>query len=167
MAVELIHRGVEIVLVKRFLGIQTAGLRQPSALRLLSQRQLGAGKEQAAVEDGLEQAALAGRTEVGEEFVEVKARPGVVEDGQAAVVQGLMKLNPTGGKEGLTFEGGGDEIAGGSGQVGDIANGARARPAGSAKGFAHEEGDIGFTVFTGRGGGLNEHGLQNKPCIIN
>ncbi len=54
MAVELIHRAVEIVLLKRFLRIQSAGGRQPRAPSLVSQRQLGAGEEQPTVDDGLE-----------------------------------------------------------------------------------------------------------------
>ena len=58
MAVELIHGVVDIVLVEGFLGTQAAGLSQPSALGLLSQRQFGAGKEQSAIDEGLEEASL-------------------------------------------------------------------------------------------------------------
>ena len=47
-------------------------------------------------------------------------------------------------------------------QVGDIADGARARPVGRAKGLADEVGDGGFAAFTVRRYGLNERGLQNK-----
>ena len=135
---------------------------QPSALSLVSQRQLGAGKEQPAIEDGLEQAALAGRAEVGKELIEVKARPSVVENGQSTVVQGLMKLNLIGGKELLTLKGSDDDIASVSGQLGDVADGARAWPLWRAKGLAHEVGDVRLAVFAGGSGSLHEHGLHNS-----
>ena len=69
----------------------------------------------------------------GEELAQAKARPGVVEHGQAAVIQGLIELALLGGHEVLPFEGGGDEIAGGRRQVGDVADGAGAWTAGVRK----------------------------------
>jgi hypothetical protein len=65
-----------------------------------------------------------------------------------------------GGQERLAFKGGGDELASVRGQLGDIADGARAGAAGRAEGFAHEIGDVSFAVAARRGGGLDEHGLQ-------
>ena len=73
VAGELIHRGVNIVLIKRLLGLQPAGLGQPGALRLLRQGELGAGKEQAAINGGLEQSALAGRADARKEFSQPEA----------------------------------------------------------------------------------------------
>src|ERR1035441_8572820 len=73
VAGELIHRGVNIVLIKRLLGLQPAGLGQPGTLRLLSQGELGAGKEQAAINGGLEQSALAGRADARKEFSQPEA----------------------------------------------------------------------------------------------
>ena len=141
------------------------GLSQPSALSLVRQRQLGAGKEQPAIEDGLEQASLAGRADGGKDLIEVKARPSVVEDSQSTVVQGLMKLNLIGGEEVLTLERSDDDIASGSGQFGDVADGARAGPVWSAKGLAHEVGDVGFAVFAGGSGSLHEHGLHDIVAV--
>src|ERR1035441_1718280 len=73
VAGELIHRAVNIILIKRLLGLQPAGLGQPGALRLLRQGELGAGKEQAAINGGLEQSALAGRADARKEFSQTKA----------------------------------------------------------------------------------------------
>ena len=58
MAVDLIHGAVDIVLIEGFAGLQAAGLSQPSARGLLDVGELGAGKEQAAIDDSLEEAAL-------------------------------------------------------------------------------------------------------------
>src|SRR2546426_12221221 len=99
MAVELIHRIVEIVLVERFLGIQSAGRCQPRAASSVTQKQLGAGEEQPAVDDGLEQTPLTGRADGHKESVELKTCPGVVEDRQTAVIEGLVELDLTGGPE--------------------------------------------------------------------
>jgi len=42
----------------------------------------------------------------------MKTRPGVVEDRQTAVIEGIVELDLIGGQEVLAFEGSGDEIAG-------------------------------------------------------
>src|SRR5208282_6670274 len=70
VTVELIHRVVNIVLVKRLGGLQPAGRRQPRALGFVRQGELGARKEQPAVNGGLEQSTLAGRTDTGKKFAE-------------------------------------------------------------------------------------------------
>ena len=72
MAVELIHGGIDIVFIEGFVGLEAAGLRQPGALGFLGHGQLGAGKEQTAIDDGLEQAALTGRAHAGEQLGEPK-----------------------------------------------------------------------------------------------
>ena len=103
MAVELIHGGVEIVLVKGLIRRQTAGLGQPGAIGLVRQREFGTGKEQPAIKDGLKQAVLPGRAQVGEEFGQAKTRPGVVEHRQATVVQRVMELDRVCGVEVLAL----------------------------------------------------------------
>jgi hypothetical protein len=75
---------------------------------------------------------------------------------------GLQLFADRGARGLLAFEGSDDELRSVRRQVGDIADGARARPTGRAKGLADEVGDGGFAVFTGRRYGLNERGLQNK-----
>jgi len=159
----LIHRGVEIVFVKRFRGIQAAGFGQPRAVSALGQGQLGTGKEDAAVNHGLEKAPLARRTETGEDLVEVKAGPSVVEDGKAAVVESLVELNALGREESLALEGSGNEIAGRGREVGDVADGAGAGAVRGAEGFANEVGDVVLAVLAGGTGGLHEHGLHPIP----
>ena len=103
---------------------------------------------------------MARRTETGEDPVEVKAGPGVVEDGKAAVVESLVELNPLGREESLALEGGGNEIAGRGRQVGNVANGAGAGAVRGAERFANEVGDVIFAVLAGGTGGLHEHGLH-------
>ena len=103
------------------------------------------------------------RADVGEKFAQTKARPSVVEDGQTAIVQGVVQLHLIGREEVLTLEGSGDELAGGGRQIGDIANGAGTGSLGRAERFAHEVRDVALAVFSGGSGGLNEHGLQDSP----
>jgi hypothetical protein len=165
MAVKVIHGRVEIVFIEGFTGLQAAGLSQPGALRFLSQRQLGAGKEQAAVDEGLQEAPLPGRTQAGQELAQPKARPGVVEDRQAAVIQSLMQMHLISRQEVQPFEGCGDEIAGVGRQIGDIADGAGTGTVGGAKGLANQIGDVGFAILAGGGSGLDEHGLQTNNRI--
>ncbi len=160
MAVHLVHRFVQIVFVEGFVGLQTARLRQPGALGLHLQTELGAGKKQPGVDHGLEQFSLARGTHGGQKAIQFKALPGRVEDRQTAVVQSLMELHGMGGNKGLAFEGGGDEIAGVGGQIGDIANGAGARPLECAEGLANEVGNVGFAAFAFGSGGLDKHWLQ-------
>ena len=77
-----------------------------------------------------------------------------------------MKLNLLSGKEILTFERSDDEIARVRGQVGDIADGARARTFRGAERLAHEVRDVGFAVFARGSRGLDEHGLQSSRFIV-
>ena len=86
----------------------------------------------------------------------------MVEQSQAAVVQGLMQLHGLGRNKGLAFEGGGDELASVRRQIGDIADGARTGPLGSAEGLAHEVGEVGFAGLTGGFCNLDEHGLHGS-----
>ena len=60
VAVELVHGVVNIIFVEAFLRIEPAGLRQPGALGHLGQGELGARKEQAAENHGLQQSPLPG-----------------------------------------------------------------------------------------------------------
>ena len=59
------------------------------------------------------------------------------------------------------MRGGGDEIASVGGKIGDIADSAGTGSLQSAEGLANQIGNVGFTVFAGGGGSLNEHGLQH------
>ncbi len=102
------------------------------------------------------------RADVTKELVEMKTRPGVVEDCQTAVIEGIVELNLIGGQEVLPFEGGGDEIAGVWGQVADIADGAGAGTVGGAEGLTHEVGEVGFAGLTGGFSDLHEHGLHGS-----
>src|SRR5437899_12847714 len=88
----------------------------------------------------------------------------MLEDGQAAVVEGRLQFQLLGWKEDLRFEGGGDELAGSRRQVGEVADRSRARPAGSAEGLAHQIGDVGLAVVASGFSGLHEHGLHNNWC---
>ena len=142
--------------------IQTTGLRYPGALGLGGQRKLGARKEQTAVDDGLEEAALSFGADRGQEFVETQARPRVIEDGQPPVIESIIQLHLGGRKEVLAFEGIDDEITGGSRQLGNVADGARAWTVWSAERFADEVGDVRFAVSARRSSGLDEHGLHDK-----
>ena len=65
-----------------------------------------------------------------------------------------------GGQEVLALEGSGDEIAGLSGQVADIADGARAGSLSGAEGLANQIGEVGFTGLAAGLGDLHEHGLH-------
>ena len=76
------------------------------------QRKLGARKEQAAVNDGLEQAALSLGIDPGQEIVQTKACPGVIEDGQPSVIECFMKLDLGSRKKILPFERIGNEVTG-------------------------------------------------------
>ena len=82
------------------------------------------------------------------------------QDGQAAVVQSLMKLNLFDGQEILSFERGDDEFARLRRQIGDIANGTGARAFSGAEGLTDQIRNIGLSVLAGRSGSLNEHGLH-------
>jgi hypothetical protein len=75
---------------------------------------------------------------------------------------GLQSFTERGARGLPAFEGSDDELMGVRRQIGDIADGVRARPVGRAKGLADEVKDAGFAAFTGRPYGLNERGLQNK-----
>ena len=105
------------------------------------------------------------RADPGEEFAEAKARPSVIQDGQAAVVQSVMQLNLFSREEILAFERSDDEIACGDWKVGDIADGARARATGGAERLPDQVRDVGFAVLARGGRGLDEHGLQNRDTI--
>ena len=119
--------------VKGLAGVQAASLSQPSALGFLGQRELGAREALTSPDHRLEQAALPRRADVGEEFAQMKARPCVVEDGQAAIIQGVVKLHRIGWQEVLAFEGGRDDLARRGGQIGDYADGAGTGPSGVRK----------------------------------
>ena len=73
-----------------------------------------------------------------------------------------MELDLLGRQEVLAFERSGDELAGLWGQVGDIADGARAGSLGGAKGFANEVGEVSLAGLTGRFSDLHEHGLHGS-----
>jgi len=62
VTVELVHGRIQVILVKGFRRRQPAGLRQPSALGLLRQGQLGTGKS-SRLKMSVEQAPLAGRAD--------------------------------------------------------------------------------------------------------
>jgi hypothetical protein len=81
-------------------------------VRPLGQRQLRAGKEDAAVDHGLKEATLARRTKAGEGLVETKPGPGIVENGKTAVIEGCVELDLLGWQELSALERLGDEIAG-------------------------------------------------------
>src|SRR5437588_4924908 len=162
VAIELIHRAINIIFIKRFLRVQSTGLRKPCAVSFLSQRKLSAGKEQAAKNGGLEQSTLSRRADVRKEFSQTKTRPSLVQDHQTAIVQSLLQLNLLDGKKALPFERGDDKLTCVGRQVSDITNGSRARATGSAEGFAHQIGNVGFARLTGRFGGLDEHGLHHN-----
>jgi len=106
---------------------------------------------------------LTRRADISEEMARAVALLGLVEHGQAAVIQGMVKLALFRSDQVLSFEGGSNEIAGGRRQIGDVADGARTRTAGSAERFAHEIGEVVFAVFPGGLGDLDEHGLQDMP----
>ena len=97
-----------------------------------------------------------------EEWVELETIPRVVEDSQAAVIERIMKLDLLGGEEVLAFEGSGDELAGLWRQIGDIADGAGARPLGGAKGFANEVREVSLAGLPGGLSDLHEHGLHSN-----
>ena len=86
--------------------------------------------------------------------------PGIGQDGQAAVVQGAMKLKVLGREEGLATQIGGDDFAQWGGQARDVADGAGTRSVGSAKGFTYQISEVSL-VGAGRFGGLDEHGLHD------
>ncbi len=164
VAIELIHRGINIVLIKGLLRVQSTGLRQPGAPGFVSQRQLGAGKEQAAEKGGLEQSTKSRRADVRKEFSQTKACPGFIKHSQTTVVQSLLQLNQVGGKEALPFERADDKLAGVGRQVSDITDGPGARATGSAESFAHQIGNVGLAILPSGFGGLHEHGLHTN-CI--
>jgi len=89
----------------------------------------------------------------------------IIKDRQTAVVQGRLQLNLVGGKEDLSLQGSGDEVAGVGRQVGDVADRSRPWSAGEAKGLAHQIGDVGLAVLPRGFGSLHEHGLQDKSCM--
>jgi len=95
------------------------------------------------------------------EGIELKTGPGVIEHGQTAIIEGLVKLELIGREEDMALQRGGDEIACGGREAGDVADCAGARTSGGVEGFSDEIGKIGFAVFAGGGSGLNEHELHD------
>jgi hypothetical protein len=74
---EGVHGGVEVVFVEGFVGGKTAGGGEESALCGVFEGEFGGGEEEAGEDHGLEEGALAGGADVGEEGVEVEGFPGI------------------------------------------------------------------------------------------
>ena len=156
VAGDCVHGRVEIVLVKAFLGGETAGRGKERAAGLVLEGEFGAGKKQAGENHRFDEGAIAGGANVGQELVEPHRAPRLHEDGQTAAIQGVFEFDGFGLDEGATGEGLGDEFTHIVRQLGDVTNGAGSRPVGSAEGLAHQIGDVGFAVSAGFSG-LNKH----------
>src|SRR5436309_7372955 len=91
MAAHLIHGLVEVVLSESLCRGQSASRCQPGALGLGLQTELGAGKEQSGVDHRLEQPSLTRGTHRRQKAIHPKACPGVIENGQPAVIQRFMQ----------------------------------------------------------------------------
>jgi len=113
---------------------------------LFFQGQFGARKEKTGKDHGFEQSLLARTSQAGHETIQPKARPCVVEHGQAAVVQRTVELKVLSGKKGVAAQTGGNDVAKRLRKLGNVADGSRARPFGCAKGFANQIGEIGFVL---------------------
>src|SRR5437867_6817892 len=104
MAAHLIHGLVEVVLIESLCRGQSASCRQPGALGLRLQTELGAGKEQPGVDHRLEQSPLTRGTHRRQETIHPKASPTIIEDSQASVIQCFMELHILRGDKALPFE---------------------------------------------------------------
>jgi hypothetical protein len=91
-----------------------------------------------------------------------RSRPKRRQDHQAAAVQGVVEFQVGHRHIRPAAQAGGNEFAQRFGQMGDVAEGAGARPLGGAEGRAHQIGDIRLAGARGFGG-LHEHGLQHIP----
>jgi hypothetical protein len=158
---EGVHGGVEVVFVEVLVGWEAAGGGEERALGSVFEGEFRAGEEEPGEDHGLEESALAGSADVGEEEVEIQGFPGVDEDGETAEIEGGVEFDGVGLKGGFAGKSGSDEVADFGREFGDVADGAGARAVGGAEGFADEMGGIGFAVFA-RFSGLNKHVLQKN-----
>ena len=159
VASQRVHRLVQLVLVKALIGGEPAGRGEQRAGGALGQGELGTGKKQAREDQRLEQGTLTRRADPGEEVREPELLPDFDEDGEAAIVERLLKLDLLRPDEALAGERVGDELADRRRQPGEVANGAGARPLGGAEGLAHEIGLVNLGAAAGSGD-LNEHWLR-------
>src|SRR5439155_7542401 len=101
-SVEFIHGLIEVILLEILAGlVQPTGGGQERASGVIDQGQLGAGKEDAAKDHGLEQTGVAAAGHRAEESLQTKFIPSLVQNRQAAEATGLGQLQAVRGNKAL------------------------------------------------------------------
>ena len=135
VAGDCVHGLVEVVLVKALVGRESARAGKERAVGLFLECELGTGKKQSGENHRLDEGAIAGGADAGQEMIKPHRVPRVNENGQPAAIQSMFKFDGISFNEGATGEGLGNELSDIVGQLGDIADGAGAWSRFSSKGW--------------------------------
>src|SRR2546430_1747532 len=157
VSVQLIHGGIQVVLVEVFGGlIQATGRGQQGAASVIDQGQFGAGKQNTTQDHGLEQTGHPSIRNEVKDRAQAKLFPGLVQDHQPAAIPGFAQLQRLCSHKAASLKGLADELAGLRGQRRDIADGAGARALWGTKGLANQVGEVGDAAVLAFGD-LHEH----------
>src|SRR5438876_2020505 len=157
VSVQLIHGGIQVVLVEVFGGlIQATGRGQQGAASVIDQGQFGAGKQNTTQGHGLEQTGHPSIRNEVKDRAQAKLFPGLVQDHQPAAIPGFAQLQRLCSHKAASLKGLADELAGLRGQRRDIADGAGARALWGTKGLANQVGEVGDAAVLAFGD-LHEH----------